>query len=59
MSNKNEYIKKHEYKTIKLSEIYNDIDQVRKKTAQKDIDKIEDSIKAIVSKLQLVFVFLK
>jgi len=47
MSNKNEYIKKHEYKTIKLSEIYNDIDQVRKKTAQKDIDKIEDSIKAI------------
>jgi hypothetical protein len=47
MSNENEYIKKHTYKTIKLSEIYNDIDQVRKKTAQKDIDKIEDSIKSI------------
>jgi hypothetical protein len=47
MSNKNEYIKKHEYETIKLSEIYNDIGQVRKKTAQKDIDKIEDSIKSI------------
>lgn len=47
MTKKNEFGKAHEYRTIKLSEIYNDIKQVRKKTAQKDLDKIEDSIKAM------------
>ena len=47
MNEKDEFGKAHEYKKIKLSEIYNDIKQVRKKTAQKDIDKIEDSIKAM------------
>ena len=32
---------------IKLSEIFNDLNQVRNKTANKDIDKIEESIKAM------------
>ena len=47
MVKKDENGKAHEYKKIKLSEIYNDLNQVRKKTAQKDIDKIEESIRAI------------
>tara|TARA_B100001996_G_C18647589_1_gene588049 strand:+ start:184 stop:1074 length:891 start_codon:yes stop_codon:yes gene_type:complete len=47
MVKKDENGKAHEYKRIKLSEIYNDLNQVRKKTAQKDIDKIEESIRAI------------
>ena len=47
MTKKNNFGKAHHYDNIKLSDIYNDIKQVRKKTAQKDIDKIVDSIKAI------------
>ena len=39
--------KKHRFGMIKLSEIFNDLNQVRNKTANKDIDKIEESIKAM------------
>ena len=35
MNEKDEFGKAHEYKKIKLSEIYNDIKQVRKKNSSK------------------------